>query len=86
MEKDENFDYLCKYTFETIEWIGLTPCVEEIKDEVGKLLSLGDDALNVVHKENSTYVSFSLAWARNYLLGHGLLEKSMWTFHVLLNF
>lgn len=75
MEKNNRFDDLCNHTYEAIEWLGFTPCVEEIEEEVGKLLSLGDDALNEVHKENSTNLSFSLAWARNYLLAHGILEK-----------
>lgn len=40
---------------------------DEIEEEVIKILNLGENDVNDLHRGNTTKLAYRLAWARNYL-------------------
>ena len=48
----------------------------EIEEEVIQILNLDEEAINEIHRESTTKLSYRLAWARNYLKRYGLIENS----------
>jgi len=70
------YDDLFNPTIKAIKNLGDSGSVSEIEDEVIKILNLSDDAINEIHRESTTKLTYRLAWARNYLKRYGILENS----------
>lgn len=70
------YDDLFNPTLKALRNLGDSGSVTEIEDEVIKILNLSDDAVNEIHRESTTKLTYRLAWARNYLKRFGLLENS----------
>lgn len=77
---DKNFTYkyddLFNPTIEAIKRLGGSGAVSEIEEEVSKILNLSEQAINEIHRESTTKLTYRLAWARNYLKRFGILENS----------
>ncbi|MBX2889694.1 MAG: restriction endonuclease [Saprospiraceae bacterium] len=63
-------------TLQALHNLGGSGSVDEIEDEVAKILNLSEDEVNVLYKGTITSLSYRLGWTRNYLKGYGLLENS----------
>jgi len=62
--------------------LGGSASIEELENEVSKILKLTDDQVNEIHKGSRTKLSYRLAWARTYLKKYGLIDNSargVWT-------
>lgn len=70
------FDDLFNPTLQALHSLGGSGSIDEIEEQVAKILNLSEEELNDLHKETTTKFSYKLAWARNYLKGYGLLENS----------
>jgi restriction system protein len=70
------YDDLFNPTLTALHNLGGSGSIEEIEEEVAKLLNLTDDQVNEIHRGNTSKLSYRLAWARNYLKRYGLLENS----------
>jgi restriction system protein len=70
------YDDLFNPTLTAIHNLGGSGSVDEIEEEVIKILKLNDEQINEIHRANITKLSYRLAWARNYLKRYGLLENS----------
>lgn len=70
------FDDLFNPTLEALKRLGGSGAVSEIEEEVTQLLDLSEEAVNEIHKESTTKLTYRLAWARNYLKQYGLVENS----------
>lgn len=70
------YDDLFNPTLKAIKNLGDSGSVTEIEEEVIKILNLSEDAVNEIHRESTTKLTYRLAWARNYLKRYGLLENS----------
>lgn len=70
------YDDLFNPTLTALHKLGGSGSIEEIEEEVAKLLSLTDDQVSEIHRGNTSKLSYRLAWARNYLKRFGLLENS----------
>jgi restriction system protein len=76
------YDDLFNPTLHAIKNLGDSGSINEIEDEVIKILNLNEDSINEIHRESTTKLTYRLAWARNYLKHFGLLENSsrgVWT-------
>lgn len=76
------YDDLFNPTLKAIKNLGNSGSVSEIEDEIIKILNLNENAVNEIHRESTTKLTYRLAWARNYLKRYGLLENSsrgVWT-------
>ncbi len=77
---DKNFTYkyddLFNPLLRAIKNLGGSGAVSEIEEEVAKILNLSEDAINEIHRESTTKLTYRLAWARNYLKRYGILENS----------
>ena len=69
-------DDLFNPTLKAIKELGGSASVSEMEEEVAQLLNLAEDAINEIHRESTTKLTYRLAWARNYLKRYGLLENS----------
>ncbi|MFC4165645.1 winged helix-turn-helix domain-containing protein [Epilithonimonas zeae] len=70
------YDDLFNPTLKAIKNLGNSGSVSEIEDEIIKILNLNENAINEIHRESTTKLTYRLAWARNYLKRYGLLENS----------
>lgn len=70
------YDDLFNPTLTALHKLGGSGSIEEIEEEVAKLLNLTDDQVSEIHRGNTSKLSYRLAWARNYLKRFGLLENS----------
>lgn len=77
---DKHFNYKLDDLFEPIlnalKKLGGSGSVSEIENEVSSILGLSEDAINEIHRESRTKLSYRLAWARTYLKRFGLIESS----------
>lgn len=71
-----SFDDLFNPTLQALHNLGGSGSIDEIEEQVAKVLNLTEEEVNDLHKETTTKFSYKLAWARNYLKGYGLLENS----------
>ena len=77
-----DYHFKCKYddlfnpTLYALKNLGGSGAIGEIENEVIKDLNLTEDAVNEIHRESTTKLSYRLAWARNYLKRFGLIENS----------
>ncbi len=78
MDKYFNYKYddLFNPTLIALRNLGGSGAISEIEEEVVKILNLNEDAVNEIHRESTTKLTYRLAWARNYLKRYGLLENS----------
>lgn len=85
MKKDVfkyKFDDLFNPTIQALHNLGGSGSINEIEDQVAKVLNLSEDEVNDLYKETTTRIEYRLAWARNYLKRFGILENSkrgVWT-------
>ncbi|MFB9108752.1 restriction endonuclease [Flavobacterium gyeonganense] len=70
------YDDLFNPTIKALKNLGDSGSVTEIEEEVIKVLNLTEDAINEIHRESTTKLTYRLAWARNYLKRYGILENS----------
>ena len=70
------YDELFNPTLSALKQLGDSGSVSEIENEVIKILNLSEEAINEIHRESTTKLTYRLAWARNYLKRFGLLENS----------
>lgn len=70
------YDDLFNPTIRALKNLGDSGSVTEIEEEVIKVLNLTEDAINEIHRESTTKLTYRLAWARNYLKRYGILENS----------
>lgn len=70
------YDDLFNPTLTALHVLGGSGSIEEIEDQVSKILHLTDDQVAEIHRGNTSKFSYRLAWARNYLKRYGLLENS----------
>jgi len=70
------YDDLFNATLEALKKLGGSGTNSEIEEEVIKILSLSEDAMNEIHRESTTKLSYRLAWAKNYLKRYELIENS----------
>ncbi len=70
------YDDLFNPTLKALKKLGDSGAVSEIEDEVIQILKLSEDAINEIHRESTTKLTYRLAWARNYLKRYGLIENS----------
>ncbi len=77
---DKHFKYkhddLFNPTLKAIKQLGGSGATSEIEEQVIGILNLSDDAINEIHRESTTKLTYRLAWARNYLKRYGLIENS----------
>ena len=78
MNKDfkYKFDDLFKPTLTALKNLGGSGSVSEIEEQVISILNLTENAINEIHRESTTKLTYRLAWARNYLKRYELIENS----------
>lgn len=72
----QKFDDLFNPTLQALHNLGGSGSIDEIEEQIAKILGLTDDEVNDLHKGNTTRLAYRLGWTRNYLKGFGLLENS----------
>lgn len=70
------YDDLFNPTLIALRNLGGSGAVSEIEEQVTSILGLTEEAINEIHRESTTKLTYRLAWARNYLKRFGLLENS----------
>ena len=70
------YDDLFNPTLNALKNLGGSGSVSEIEEQVIAILNLTEDAINEIHRESTTKLTYRLAWARNYLKRYELLENS----------
>ena len=70
------YDDLFNPTLKALKKLGGSGAVSEIENEVSHNLKLSEEAMNEIHRESTTKLTYRLAWARNYLKRYGLIENS----------
>ncbi len=70
------YDDLFNPTLVALRNLGGSGAVSEIEEQVTSILGLTEEAINEIHRESTTKLTYRLAWARNYLKRFGLLENS----------
>lgn len=70
------YDDLFNPTLKALHLLGGSGSIQEIEDQVATVMKLSDEAVNEIHRGNTSKFSYRLAWARNYLKRFGLLENS----------
>jgi restriction system protein len=70
------YDDLFNPTLTAIKNLGGSGSVSEIEEQVIGILNLTEDAINEIHRESTTKLTYRLAWARNYLKRYELIENS----------
>jgi restriction system protein len=78
MDKDFKYKYddLFNPTLRALKNLGGSGSVSEIEEQVISILNLTEDAINEIHRESTTKLTYRLAWARNYLKRYELVENS----------
>lgn len=78
MDKDFKYKYddLFNPTLKALKDLGDSGSVTEIEEQVIDILNLTEDAINEIHRESTTKLTYRLAWARNYLKRYELIENS----------
>ena len=78
MDRDFKYKYddLFNPTLKALKNLGGSGSVSEIEEQVIDILNLTEDAINEIHRESTTKLTYRLAWARNYLKRYGLIENS----------
>jgi len=82
---DYKFDDLFNPTLQAIHALGGSASVDEIEEQVIKILNLTDEQINDLHiakNLKTTKLLYRLAWARTYLKFFGILEntaRGIWT-------
>ena len=61
-------------TIQALHTLGGSGSIDEIEEQVSKILKFSEDELNDSHKESTR--KFAFAWARNYLKAVGIVENS----------
>lgn len=70
------YDDLFNPTLGALKRLGGSGSVSEIEEQVIEILGLEENAINEIHRESTTKLTYRLAWARNYLKRFGLIENS----------
>ncbi|TGK00323.1 restriction endonuclease [Leptospira langatensis] len=71
------YDNLLNPALQAFHNLGGSASIDELEEEVAKLLNLSDADLNELMKNQSrSRFNYRLAWARNYLKNYGLLENT----------
>ena len=70
------YDELFNPTLIALQDLGGSGSVEEMEEQVAKILKLTDEQVIDIHRGNTSKLTYRLAWARNYLKRFGLLENS----------
>ncbi|WP_416866627.1 MAG: restriction endonuclease [Imperialibacter sp.] len=70
------YDDLFNPTLRALKNLGGSGAVSEIEEQVISILNLSEAAVNEIHRESTTKLTYRLAWARNYLKRYELLENS----------
>lgn len=70
------YDELFNPTLIALQDLGGSSSVEEMEEQVAKILKLTDEQVIEIHRGNTSKLTYRLAWARNYLKRFGLLENS----------
>lgn len=77
---DINFKYkyddLFNPTLKALKKLGGSGSISEIEEQMINILQLSEDAVNEIHRESTTKLTYRSAWARNYLKKYGLIENS----------
>ena len=78
MDKEFKYKYddLFNPTLKALKNLGGSGSVSEIEEQVINILNLTEDAINEIHRESTTKLTYRLAWARNYLKRYKLIENS----------
>ena len=78
MDKDFKYKYddLFNPTLKALRSLGGSGSVSEIEEQVIEILNLSENAINEIHRESTTKLTYRLAWARNYLKRYELIENS----------
>jgi len=70
------YDDLFNPTLKALKNLGGSGAVNEIEEQVISILDLTEEAINEIHRESTTKLTYRLAWARNYLKRYGLIDNS----------
>ena len=70
------YDDLFNPTLVALRNLGGSGAVSEIEEQISEILNLSEDAVNEIHRESTSKLTYRLAWARNYLKRYGLIENS----------
>lgn len=70
------YDDLFNPPLKALKNLGGSGSVNEIEEQVVSILNLSENAVNEIHRESTTKLTYRLAWARNYLKRYGLLQNS----------
>ena len=70
------YDDLFNPTLIALHNLGGSGSIEEIEEQVSRILNLTDEQITEIHRGNTSKFSYRLAWARNYLKRYGVLENS----------
>ncbi len=72
------YDEMMIPVLKALNSLGGSGTIQEINENVYKIMSLGDDVLQIPHGENNglTEIEYRLAWSRTYLKKFGLLDNS----------
>lgn len=71
------FDAMLIPTIQALQILGGSGTTEEICDQVGQILGLSDEVLEIPHGSTTTSeVAYRLGWSRTYLKKYGLLQNS----------
>jgi restriction system protein len=70
------YDDLFNPLIKALKKLGGSGSVSEIEEEVAQILGLSDEAINEIHRESTTKLTYRLAWTRNYLKRYDILDNS----------
>jgi len=70
------YDNLYNPLIQALKELGGSGSVSEIEEKVAEILNLSEEDISEIHRNNTTKLSYRLAWTRNYLKRYGLLENS----------
>jgi len=70
------YDELFNPVLQALHLLGGSGTNEEIEEKLIEVLQLSDDAVEEIHRGNTTKLSYRAAWAKNYLKRLGLIENS----------
>jgi len=70
------YNQLFQPTIDALQQLGGSGSINEIEEKVIEILNLTDDEINDIHKDNTTKLTYRLAWARTYLKKYGLIDNS----------
>ena len=70
------YDNLYDSVIQALRELGGSGSVSEIEEKVALILKLSEEDISDIHRNNTTKLSYRLAWTRNYLKRYGVLENS----------